>query len=73
MRSTTNKFSSILKQDVAVSIVQFIILLRMLGLYTLRTKFGFYCTKAILIKSEHRNNALSTIAFGRHHTVALNN
>jgi len=42
----------------------------MLGLYTLHTHF--YYTKAILMRCEHRNNALTTTAVGHHHTEALN-
>jgi len=35
--------------------------------------FSFYYTKATLIRREHRNNAPTTTAVGRHHTRALNN
>jgi len=44
----------------------------MLGWYTWHTGF-FYYTKAILMRREHRNNAPTTIAVGRHCTGALNN
>jgi len=45
----------------------------MLGLYTLHTALFFYCTKAILMRREHRNHTPTTTAVGRHHTGALNN
>jgi len=35
--------------------------------------FSFYYTKAMPMKHEHRNNALTTTAVGLHHKGALNN
>ena len=73
MRLTANKFSLILKHDVAISFVPFIFLIFcMLGLYTLDTRSFFYHTKATLIRHEHQNNA-PTIAVGHHHIGALTN
>jgi len=34
---------------------------------------SFYCTEAILMRSEHQNNSPRTTAFVLHHTRALNN
>jgi len=45
----------------------------MFGLCTLMHTVFFYYKKATLMRHEHRNNAPTAIAVGRHHKRALNN
>jgi len=73
MRLTANKFSWILKHNVAISFIPFIFLIFCrLGLYTLHTRSFFYHTKAVLTRREHQNNT-PTIAVGHHHIGTLTN
>jgi len=41
--------------------------------YIAHTFFSYYYKKALLSRRKHENNAPTTIAFGLHHTGALNN